>query len=199
MERRRAGTANPRRRFCLPRSASRASIFTHTPAGQRHVLERVVANTQMHGQGTFFDPRLNDPARFPIAVKAGDSSVRHVPDEVTSKLAALHFYQLAIPAPTPPARSFDATAAGRGKIVFESQAKCATVPRAAALHRAGAGALHKGAEIGIDEFQAERSPDKQDPTTPLRGLFTRMKGWFITMGASRRSTPSSSTTTNTST
>jgi cytochrome c peroxidase len=32
--------------------------------------------------------------------------------------------------------------------------------------------------MGIDDFQANRSPDKRYRTTPLQGLFTRMKGGF---------------------
>ena len=33
-------------------------------------------------------------------------------------------------------------------------------------------------EIGIDDFQAKRSPDGMYRTTPLRGLFVREKGGF---------------------
>ena len=38
--------------------------------------------------------------------------------------------------------------------------------------------MHTPAEMGIDDFQANRSPDRRYRTTPLRGLFTRMKGGF---------------------
>ena len=38
--------------------------------------------------------------------------------------------------------------------------------------------MHTPEEIGIDAFQADRSPDGRYRTTPLRGLFTRMKGGF---------------------
>jgi len=39
--------------------------------------------------------------------------------------------------------------------------------------------MHTGAEIGIDDFQADRSPDHRYRTTPLRGLgAARMKGGF---------------------
>src|SRR6185295_3357715 len=38
----------------------------------------------------------------------------------------MHFYQLAIPAPKPPAGSFNSQAAEHGKAVFEGKAKCAT-------------------------------------------------------------------------
>jgi hypothetical protein len=53
-------------------------------------------------EGTFYDPRLNDAGRFPIAARAGFGNVRNNPDLITPKLAALHFYQLAIPAPESP-------------------------------------------------------------------------------------------------
>jgi CxxC motif-containing protein (DUF1111 family) len=163
----------------LPAAFGLAGVNLHTYTGWGSVTywNAYVANTQMHGQGVFFDPRLNDASRFPIAVKAGNGNLRHAPDQITSKLAALHFYQLAIPAPAPPKNSFDAAAADRGKVVFEAQAKCATchVPP---LYTEPGWSMHKGAEVGIDDFQAERSPDKQYRTTPLRGLFTRMKGGF---------------------
>jgi cytochrome c peroxidase len=38
--------------------------------------------------------------------------------------------------------------------------------------------MHTGSEIGIDDFQAKRSPDERYRTTPLRGLWTHMKGGF---------------------
>lgn len=38
--------------------------------------------------------------------------------------------------------------------------------------------MHSGAEIGIDDLQASRSPDGMYRTTPLRGLFARAKGGF---------------------
>jgi hypothetical protein len=47
------------------------------------------------------------------------------PDQVTPKLAALHYYQLSLKAPTPPAGSFDPAVAKRGEVVFNGQGKCA--------------------------------------------------------------------------
>ena len=38
--------------------------------------------------------------------------------------------------------------------------------------------LHTGAEICIDDFQADRSPTLRYRTTPLRGMVARMKGGF---------------------
>jgi hypothetical protein len=37
---------------------------------------------------------------------------------------------------------------------------------------------HKAAEIGIDDFQANRSPDRSYRTAPLRGLMSHAKGGF---------------------
>jgi hypothetical protein len=135
-----------------------------------------VANLEMHGKGTFFDPRLSDPARFPVAARAGSGDVRNEPDLITPKLAALHFYQLAIPAPAPPEGSFDAEAAGRGEAVFDERgcASCHVPP----LFTEPGWNMHTAEEIGIDDFQASRSLDGRYRTTPLRGLFTREKGGF---------------------
>jgi cytochrome c peroxidase len=38
--------------------------------------------------------------------------------------------------------------------------------------------MHTPAEIGIDDFQANRSPDKRYRTTPLRGIAAKLKGGF---------------------
>ena len=67
---------------------------TYTGWGSVTHWNAYVANTQMRGKGTFFDPRLNDPEKFPVAVKTKDWNIRNDPDLVTAKLPALHFYQL---------------------------------------------------------------------------------------------------------
>jgi len=133
----------------------------------------------MHGKGTFFDPRItNDPQRFPVGAKAKLGDVRNRPDLVTSKLAALHYYQLAIPAPKPKKDSFDAATAERGRLVFEGKGRCASchVPP---LFTEPGWSMHTAEEIGVDDFQASRSPDKKYyRTTPLSGLFVRAKPGF---------------------
>ena len=163
----------------LPAAFGLAGVNLHTYAGWGSVTywNAYVANTQMRGKGVFFDPRLDDAKTFPVAAKAKHGNIRNTPDLITPKLAALHFYQLAIPAPTPPAGSFNAQSAERGKAVFEGQAKCGSCHVAPLFTEPGY-AMHKASEIGIDDFQASRSPDKMYRTTPLRGLFTRMKGGF---------------------
>ena len=164
----------------LPAAFGLAGVNLHTYSGWGSVTHwnAYVAVTQMHGKGTFFDPRLNDPERFPVAVKAGHHNVRNTPDLVTSKLADLHFYQLAIPAPRPKAETYDAAAAGRGAAVFSGKAGCARchVPP---LFTEPGWPMHTAEEMGIDDFHASRSPDrKYYRTTPLKGLFVRAKGGF---------------------
>lgn len=163
----------------LPAAFGLAGVHLHTYTGWGSVTywNAYVANTQMYGMGTFFDPRLNNRSQFPIAVTEDFFNMRQKPDLITPKLAALHFYQLAIPAPEPPKGSFNKDDAARGQDIFNGKAACATchVPP---LFTEPGWALHTPDEIGIDDFQANRSPTKRYRTTPLRGLFVRMKGGF---------------------
>jgi hypothetical protein len=164
----------------IPAAFGLAGVNLHTYSGWGSVSHwnAYVANTQMHGKGTFYDPRMNDPRRFPLAAKSGAWNKRDTPDLITSKLGALHVYQLSIPAPEPPQGSFDPAAAARGKMVFEGKAKCATCHVPPLFSEPG-WPMHTAQEIGVDEFQASRSPDaKFYRTTPLRGLFARAKGGF---------------------
>jgi hypothetical protein len=163
----------------IPPAFGLAGVNLHTWTGWGSVTHwnAFVAVLEMHGQGTFYDPRLNDAAQFPLAAKAGFGNVRHNPDLVTSKLAALHFYQLGIPAPAPPNGSFVPQAATRGQALFNGKAQCANghVPP---IYTEPGWNMHTPAEIGVDDFQANRSPDKSYRTSPLKGLWTHQKGGF---------------------
>ena len=163
----------------IPPAFGLAGVNLHTWTGWGSVTHwnAFVANLEMHGQGTFYDPRLNDATKFPIATRAGFGNVRSNPDLITAKLPALHFYQLAIPAPTAPAGSFDAAAAARGAALFNGQAKCAECHVPPVFSEPGWN-MHKAEEIGIDDFQAKRSPDERYRTSPLKGLWTHEKGGF---------------------
>ena len=163
----------------IPPAFGLAGVNLHTWTGWGSVphWNGFVANLEMHGKGTFYDPRLNDPVQFPVAARAGSGSVRSDPDLVSAKLPALHFYQLAIPAPTPPQGSFDGNAALRGKQVFKTKARCATCHVPPTYTEPGWN-MHTPQEIGIDDFQANRAPDKRYRTAPLKGLWTHTKGGF---------------------
>jgi len=131
----------------------------------------------MHGKGNFYDPRLDNADQFPVAAKAGLGHVTNPKDLITPKLAALHFYQLALSAPHAPAGSFDAEAAKRGSKIFKGPAKCANchVPP---LYTEPGWNLHAPSEVCVDSFQADRSPDRRYRTSPLAGLWTHAKGGF---------------------
>jgi hypothetical protein len=153
------------------------NLSTYTGWGSVTHWNAFVANLEMHGAGTFWDPRLNDTNTFPLAARKGYANVRTTNDIITPRLAALHFYQLSIPAPKPPATSYNAESALRGEVLFKGKAQCATchVPP---LYTEPGWNMHTPQEIGIDDFQANRSPDKRYRTTPLGGLFARSKGGF---------------------
>ena len=119
-----------------------------------------------------------------MAARAGFGSVRNDPDLITPKLASLHFYQLAIPAPQPPAGSFDGEAAERGKQVFNGAGKCANCHVSPLFTEPGWN-MHAPSEIGVDDFQANRAPDRAYRTSPLRGLWTHKKGGFYHDGRFR--------------
>lgn len=163
----------------IPPAFGMAGINLHTWTGFGSVpyWNAYVATTQMHGTGTFFDTRFNDRAQYPVAARAGTGNVRSVPDKVTSAMAPLHIYQLSIPAPLPPEDSFNKEAATRGEKIFNHQARCAGchVPP---LFTEPGNNLHAANEIGIDDFQARRSPTGKYRTAPLRGLWSHQKGGF---------------------
>jgi len=122
---------------------------------------RYVAVTQMGGLGTMVEPRL-------------DLSITHgTVDLVSSKLPALQAYQLSLKAPVPPAGSFDAQAALRGKLVFDGAGKCATCHTGGTFTDANA-MLHPPSDSMAEPEEpsyAARSATKQYRTTPLRGLW----------------------------
>lgn len=163
----------------IPPAFGLAGVNLHTWTGFGSVpyWNAYVGATEMHGAGTFFDARLADKDQYPVSAKSGAANTRDKPDRLTSKLAALHLYQLAIPAPKAPAGSYDKAAFERGKTLFDGAAKCATchVPP---LYTEPGNNLHTPAEVGVDSFQADRSPTHMYRTAPLAGLWTHQKGGF---------------------
>lgn len=163
----------------IPPAFGLAGVNLHTWTGWGSVphWNAFVANLEMHGRGTFYDPRLDDPVQFPVAARNHFGHVRSDPDLISPKLPPLHVYQLAIVAPAPPAGSFNAKAALAGKRVFEGKARCAGCHVAPTFTEPGWN-LHTAQDIGIDDFQANRAPDKRYRTAPLKGLWTHTKGGF---------------------
>jgi hypothetical protein len=164
----------------IPPAYGMAGVNLHTWTGGWGTVtywNAFVANLELNGQGTFFDRRLMNASQYPIAAKNGLGNKRARNDVVTSKLAALHFYQLALPTPVPPAGSFDPDRASRGEALFNGKAQCATCHVPPLFTEPGWN-THLPTEIGIDAFQANRSPEKTYRTAPLRGLWAHQKGGF---------------------
>lgn len=157
----------------IPPAYGMAGVNNHTWAGERGTVSywnAYVAVTQMHGKGTFIDARLDDPRRYPVAARTGQGDIREADDRVSRKLPALHLYQVALPVPKAPAGAFNAEAAARGKRLFNSAARCAECHIPPTFSEPGWN-LHEASEIGIDDFQASRTPGGQYRTTPLRALW----------------------------
>jgi hypothetical protein len=163
----------------IPPAFGLAGVNLHTWTGWGSVTywNAFVANLEMHGKGTFVDSRLNDALQFPVAARAGFGNVHNDPDLISDKLPALHMYQLSLPAPKPPQASFDFNSASRGKEVFENQARCAACHVPPTFTEPGWN-MHTAQEIGVDGFQADRAPDKQYRTSPLKGLWTHQARGF---------------------
>jgi mono/diheme cytochrome c family protein len=131
---------------------------TFTAEGPVSYWNAYVAVTQMHGQGTFSDPRLG-------------VNIVQAPDLVTPKLAALREYQLSLTTPMAPPGSFDAAAAQRGRALFTGVANCASCHTGSILSDVNTGKLHAPSETGMDGAYAARTTQKAYRTTPLRGLW----------------------------
>jgi hypothetical protein len=156
---------------------SGVNLHTFTGWGSVTYWNAFVANLEMHGKGNFFDPRLDDATKFPVAARNGFGHVSNADDQITSKLAALHFYQLSLPAPAAPAGSFDRAAAVRGKAVFSGKGQCGSCHVQPLMTEPGWN-MHLASDVCVDDFQASRSPDGRYRTTPLNSLWTHTKGGF---------------------
>ncbi|NML18145.1 c-type cytochrome [Azohydromonas caseinilytica] len=139
--------------------------ITYTGDGHRIAYwNRYVAVTQMGGHGSFTDPRIG------VTVTNGTD------DLVSGKLPALEHYQLRLRPPAPPMGSFDAAAAERGRVIFNTKGSCVSCHSGPAFTDANL-RLHAPTEVvsepepnGAPSF-ASRSATKMYRTTPLRGVW----------------------------
>jgi hypothetical protein len=129
---------------------------TYTGDGPVSYWNAYVAVTQMHGIGTFFDPRI-------------DVAVIYDHDLVTPKLPALFEYEMTLEPPAVPTTAFDDEAAARGDELFDGAAKCSTCHQGE-RHTDAADGLHMAAETAMEPVTAERSATGLYRTTPLRAL-----------------------------
>jgi hypothetical protein len=162
----------------IPPAFGLAGVNLHTWTGWGSVTHwnAFVANLEMHGKGRFFDPRLD---QFSLARRKGYADIKIDPDDdqITKKLGPLHFYQLALRSPQPPAASFDKAAADRGDKLFSGKAQCNNC-HVEPLWTEPGWNMHAPRDVCVDSFQANRAPDKAYRTSPLGALFTHQKGGF---------------------
>ena len=128
---------------------------TYTADGTIEYWNDYVAVTQMHGLGSFSEPRLG------IHVTNGTQEL------VKPLLPALAAYEHSLNKPAPPT-NIDQAAAQRGQVVFA--ANCSVCHSGALFTDANSGKLHAPSETGMDATYANRSATKMYRTTPLRGL-----------------------------
>ncbi len=134
----------------------------HEPAGPVAYWNRFVAVNEMHGHGFFEDTRLNMLNDY----REGD-------DLVTDNLPALQAYQYSISAPTPPANTFNADQAARGKELFSGKGQCVTCHSGPLFTDViDGGKLHpQSASVAVDKDYVNRSATKQWRVTPLKGIW----------------------------
>jgi hypothetical protein len=164
----------------IPEAFGHAGHNNHTWTGGRGTVtywNAYVANTQLMGEGIFYDPRLMDEKQYPVGKKLGLGNKRAQQDKVSDKLAALQFYQLCIPAPKPPKGSYDEEAAKRGEAIFNGKAQCASCHVPPLFTEPGWN-THTPEEIGVDDFQANRSPERSYVTQGLKGIWIRKRGFY---------------------
>lgn len=129
-------------------------LATYTGDGSIEYWNDYVAVTQMHGLGSFSEPRLG------IHVTNGTQEL------VKPLLPALAAYEHSLATPSPPP-NIDTASAARGQVVFA--ADCSVCHSGAQFSDANT-RLHAPSETGMDPTYANRSATKLYRTTPLRGL-----------------------------
>jgi cytochrome c peroxidase len=163
----------------IPPAFGLAGVNLHTWTGWGSIpyWNAFVAVLEMHGHGDFTDARLDNAKQFPVAARNHFGHVRVKHDRVTPALPSLQAYELSLRAPKPPVGSFNAKQAAAGKVLFDGPAECSTCHVPPIFTDPGEN-LHTGKQIGIDNFEANRSPTHMYRTAPLAGLWTHTKGGF---------------------
>jgi len=148
----------------IPPAYGLAGIHKVTVTGDGDEIaywNRYVAVTQMGGHGTFVEPRT------------GVNVTNGTDDQVSAKLDALQAYQLSLAAPSPPAGSFDAAAAERGRAIFQGTGRCATCHSGTRFTDANE-KLHPATDSMAEPESpsyAARSATKLYRTAPLAGVW----------------------------
>ena len=164
----------------IPPAFGLAGVNLHTWTGWGGVSHwnAFVANLEMHGKGTFFDPRLDDADAVPDrrARRFRPRARGRRPDHADC-CPRCRSTSSRCRRPRRRAAASIAPRRKRGEDVFNGKADCGSCHVPPLFTEPGWN-MHTGAEIGIDDFQASRSPDARYRTAPLRGLWTHTTGGF---------------------
>jgi hypothetical protein len=177
MARHSARTARPAA-VLIPPAFGLAGVNLHTWNGWGSVpyWNAFVANLEMHGQGTFFDPRLDDPVKFPW--RRATDPARAGRKRTWSRRCCPRCRSTSSRCRC---RGRRAAAYDRGRRARENavhrQGEVQRLPRATAVHRAG---LEHAHGRGDRHRQLPGGPRARTAlrTAPLRGLWTHTRGGF---------------------
>jgi hypothetical protein len=164
----------------IPPAFGLAGVNLHTWTGFGSVpyWNAYVAATEMHGGGAFYDARLANKAQYAVSSKSGSHNMNvRGSRQVDGQAGRAALLPAVDPGAAPPAGSFDAAAFERGKAVFAGRAGCARCHVPPLFTEPGHN-VHAPSEVGVDAFQADRSPTHAYRTAPLAGLWSHQKGGF---------------------
>ena len=164
-----------------------AGVNNHTWTGSWGTVtywNAYVANLEMHGKGVFYDPRLDDAEKYPVAARTGQGHKQDEEDRITAKLPALHLLSALAANPEATGRRLRQRCRRAGRNPVQRQGEMLHLPRPADFHRAGLEPTHRGGD------RHRRLPGDAITGRPLRD--GAAKG---AVEYSRRSTRVGSTTT----
>ena len=165
-----------------------AGVNLHTWTGWGGVphWNAFVATLEMQGKGRFWDPRLNNPAQFPIAAAHGFGDLRlpngniSIPMTIRSPVNLLRCSSISSPSPRhslPLVRS-----TGRPRLAATScsaEKRSATTVMSSRFGQIPAGICTRLSEVCIDSFSGEPCAGSEVPNSRRSAaLFTHLKGGF---------------------
>ena len=156
------------------------NLATWTGFGSVPYWNAYVAATEMHGSGAFFDARFANKAQYPVSAQErlanmntrGKPTSRR-PSWPRCTSTSWRSRRRSRPRDRSTPRPFE-----RGKAVFDGRAGCARCHVPPLFTEPGHN-LHAPSEIGVDAFQADRSPTHAYRTAPLAGPVVAPEGRLL--------------------
>ena len=153
------------------------NLATWTGFGSVTYWNAYVAGTQMHGAATFFDARFNNKDQYPVSAKSGSGNTRNMPDKTTPSRRCISTNSRFLRRRHQPGHTTRPHSnAERRSSTVQGSVRPVTYRRSTPSRDT---TCTRRDEIGIDSFQADRSPTHMYRTAPLAGLWTHQKGGFF--------------------